>query len=190
MAAREAAKRAANRSASEEDPSDESEPEEVALVGKNGKPKTTEEIRRQRRMLSNRESARRSRRRKLDHVATLDAQIANLQSDNAELTARLARSEATSAAAISESAALRLEVERLQAQLQLRVAGGAAPDAPLVAAVPPPVQVLLPGDEEQSGTARWCGGWGDRRLEGSARASLRQIQTAGSIPYPSFLKTE
>ena len=37
--------------------------------------KTQDEVRRQRRMLSNRESARRSRRRKLEHVSTLEGQI-------------------------------------------------------------------------------------------------------------------
>jgi len=70
------------------------------------------DIRRQRRMLSNRESARRSRRRKLEHVATLEAQIAHLNNDLNAALQHLRTSEMRNAELTRENVTLRAEKER------------------------------------------------------------------------------
>lgn len=70
------------------------------------------DIRRQRRMLSNRESARRSRRRKLEHVATLEAQIANLTNDLNAALQHLRTSEMRNAELTRENITLRAEKDR------------------------------------------------------------------------------
>ena len=70
------------------------------------------DIRRQRRMLSNRESARRSRRRKLEHVATLEAQIANVSNDLNAALQHLRTSEMRNAELTRENIALRAEKDR------------------------------------------------------------------------------
>ena len=84
--------------------------------GKGGK--TTDEVRRQRRMLSNRESARRSRRRKLEQVAVLDQQINGHKAENAALVERLREMEQRAESVIRENAGLKAEVERLTAALR------------------------------------------------------------------------
>ena len=89
-----------------------------------GKGKTTDEVRRQRRMLSNRESARRSRRRKLEHVAVLDQQINGHKAENAALVERLREMEQRAESVIRENAGLKAEVERLTAALRGAAAGG------------------------------------------------------------------
>ena len=70
------------------------------------------DVRRQRRMLSNRESARRSRRRKLEHVATLEAQIAHLSNDLNAALQHLRTSEMRNAELTRENVTLRAEKER------------------------------------------------------------------------------
>ena len=75
--------------------------------------KTTDEVRRQRRMLSNRESARRSRRRKLEHVATLEGQINQHKAENLALLERLRESEARVEAVVRENAQLKAEIVRM-----------------------------------------------------------------------------
>ena len=87
------------------------------------KGKTTDEIRRQRRMLSNRESARRSRRRKLEHVAVLEGQIAAHKAENAQVMERLREMEQRAESAIRENAGLKAEVDRLTAALREAAAG-------------------------------------------------------------------
>ena len=86
--------------------------------------KTADEVRRQRRMLSNRESARRSRRRKLEHVAVLDQQISGHKAENAALVERLREMEQRTESVIRENAGLKAEVERLTAALREAAAGG------------------------------------------------------------------
>jgi regulator of replication initiation timing len=71
------------------------------------------DMRRRRRMLSNRESARRSRRRKIEHVATLEGQIAQL---TAELTAALQHTQGVEQryqALVRENHTIRAEKDRL-----------------------------------------------------------------------------
>jgi hypothetical protein len=70
------------------------------------------EIRRQRRMLSNRESARRSRRRKLDHVAQLEGQIASLQREQALLLERYRQSEEARETVFRENSVLKKELTK------------------------------------------------------------------------------
>jgi len=61
-------------------------------------------------MLSNRESARRSRRRKLEHVHTLQQQIDALRADLAGAAERLREAEQRGAQLLRENAALRAEL--------------------------------------------------------------------------------
>jgi len=92
-----------------------------ALKDENGQPKTLtkEELRRVRRMISNRESARRSRRHKLEHVQCLDSQIAALQTENQQLMARLQAMELRCRSTMQENAALKSDVEAFKTQLRL-----------------------------------------------------------------------
>ena len=78
----------------------------------------TDVVRRQRRMLSNRESARRSRRRKLEHVATLDHQIAGMREEHNGVLLRLRESEQRCDVVMRENAVLKNEVERLHAHIR------------------------------------------------------------------------
>eukprot|EP00242_Pyramimonas_sp_CCMP2087_P013933 CAMPEP_0198209268 /NCGR_PEP_ID=MMETSP1445-20131203/14806_1 /TAXON_ID=36898 /ORGANISM="Pyramimonas sp., Strain CCMP2087" /LENGTH=336 /DNA_ID=CAMNT_0043882991 /DNA_START=148 /DNA_END=1158 /DNA_ORIENTATION=- len=83
---------------------------------------TKEELRRLRRMISNRESARRSRRRKVDHVHCLDTQIAQLKNENSALLERLAGMEQRCREAMMDNSMLKEEVEGCK--MQLRAQGG------------------------------------------------------------------
>ena len=88
------------------------------------------DVRRQRRMLSNRESARRSRRRKLEHVAALENQIAGL---NAQYVAALNQArnlEARNAELVRENAAIRAERDRLLQILREQGPPGGSVTAP------------------------------------------------------------
>ena len=109
------------RAATPEDGSNGSDSEDDENDGTKGK--TTDEIRRQRRMLSNRESARRSRRRKLEHVAVLEGQIAAHKAENAQVMERLREMEQRAESAIRENAGLKAEVDRLTAALREAAAG-------------------------------------------------------------------
>ncbi|KAK3285488.1 hypothetical protein CYMTET_6909 [Cymbomonas tetramitiformis] len=77
-----------------------------------------DEIRRLRRMISNRESARRSRRRKLEHVQCLDSQISQLQAENHNLLDRLSSMEQRAREAMYENCQLKEEVDALKLQLR------------------------------------------------------------------------
>ena len=110
------AKKGVKREASA-DPSDKASDDDLSDSeggeGEGGKGKTTDEVRRQRRMLSNRESARRSRRRKLEHVATLEGQINQHKAENLALLERLRESEARVEAVVRENAQLKAEIVRM-----------------------------------------------------------------------------
>ena len=79
---------------------------------------TKEELRRVRRMISNRESARRSRRRKLEHVQCLDGQISALQAENQALIARLQAMEQRCRDAMLENTTLKDDVENFKMQIR------------------------------------------------------------------------
>lgn len=85
---------------------------------------TVDEVRRQRRMLSNRESARRSRRRKLDHVTVLEGRIQNLEMENHALRERLQDLEGRYESVLRDSVSMRGELERSRGQ------GGSPGDRP------------------------------------------------------------
>jgi len=73
--------------------------------------------RRARRMLSNRESARRSRRRKQEHLSTLESQIQDLQDDKKDLADRAQSLERRCTSIEEENKRLREENERLRDEL-------------------------------------------------------------------------
>lgn len=94
------------------------------LDGEDKGGRSADEVRRQRRMLSNRESARRSRRRKLEHVSTLEGQIAVHKAETAAVLERLQLTEQRMESVLRENGGLKAEMERLRAQLQEAAAGG------------------------------------------------------------------
>lgn len=71
------------------------------------------DVRRQRRMLSNRESARRSRRRKLEHVVALENQIARINSEYMATLNQVRIVEVRNAELVRENTAIRAERDRL-----------------------------------------------------------------------------
>ena len=75
-------------------------------------------------MLSNRESARRSRRRKLEHVSTLEGQINNLRQETNGVVERLRETEQRLESALRENAGLKAEMDRLNGQLREAAADG------------------------------------------------------------------
>lgn len=74
--------------------------------------------RKQRRMLSNRESARRSRMRKQKHLDDLAAEASRLREENRRMMTALAVTERSCAAAEAENAVLRAQVAELDVTLQ------------------------------------------------------------------------
>lgn len=78
------------------------------------------ELRRQRRMLSNRESARRSRRRKQDHLGLLETKIKELQEENFTLKTNLRNEFKKVRESNSERVKLRNELETLKKLLENR----------------------------------------------------------------------
>lgn len=103
---------------SDDDPAATQRALDAELLDEHGNPKSLskEEMRRVRRMISNRESARRSRRRKLEHVQCLDGQIQALQNENSSLLGRLQTAEQRCHETMLENAQLKEELESLKAQ--------------------------------------------------------------------------
>jgi len=91
------------------------------------------DIRRQRRMLSNRESARRSRRRKLEHVAQLEGQIASLNAELAVAAHKASAMELRAAELLRENTAIKAEKERLLQLLREAGPPGAGASTPKAA---------------------------------------------------------
>lgn len=144
--------------------------------GDDGRQLTHEEIRRQRRMLSNRESARRSRRRKLEHVSTLEDQLTRLQ-DDLELTrSRLMDSERRYETTLRDCAALRAEVDRLSA-----AAGpaGALPNGAAAAAA------ALPRIGSENALSKLVRGEGDGEGERRGFVPFRSLKS-----YENLLKLQ
>eukprot|EP00898_Chlorokybus_atmophyticus_P007020 jgi/Chlat1/7319/Chrsp58S06923 len=86
---------------------------------KSDQQKNPEDIKRMRRMLSNRESARRSRRRKQAHLSDLELQVAQLRVENSTLLKRLSDIGQRYSDAIMDNRALRSDVEALRAQVKM-----------------------------------------------------------------------
>jgi len=91
------------------------------------------DVRRQRRMLSNRESARRSRRRKLEHVAQLEGQIASLNAELAVASHKASTMELRAAELLRENTAIKAEKERLLQLLREAGPPGAGASTPKAA---------------------------------------------------------
>ena len=91
------------------------------------------DVRRQRRMLSNRESARRSRRRKLEHVAQLEGQIASLNAELAVASHKASAMELRAAELLRENTAIKAEKERLLQLLREAGPPGAGASTPKAA---------------------------------------------------------
>jgi len=78
-------------------------------------PNAVTDVRKARRMLSNRESARRSRRRKQEHLGNLESQIAALNKTNTELQEKLKETEQQLKKAAEEAKHYKEEVAKLKA---------------------------------------------------------------------------
>ncbi|WOL05036.1 light-inducible protein CPRF2-like [Canna indica] len=117
-------------SGSSREHSDEDELEGEAEITENMDPA---DIKRLRRMISNRESARRSRRRKQAHLSELEAQVAQLRVENSSLLKRLADINQKYNEAAVDNRILKADVETLRAKVKMaennvkRVTGTSAP---------------------------------------------------------------
>jgi len=143
--------------------------------GKGGK--TTDEVRRQRRMLSNRESARRSRRRKLEHVAVLDQAINGHKAENQQLIDRYREMEQRTESALRENALLKAEVERLTMALRDAAAGGKA------------VERVSSLQRIASGGALAAGG-GPKVGDGTSSPAIGDDSPRGFVPFRSLQSYE
>nr|GMC80492.1 light-inducible protein CPRF2 [Ipomoea batatas] len=101
------------QSASGSEPSDDDEAE--------GEVETTHQIdvKRARRMLSNRESARRSRRRKQVHLTDLETQVSELKVENSSLLKRLTEVSQKHNDAAVDNRILKADVETLRAKVKM-----------------------------------------------------------------------
>eukprot|EP00958_Prasinococcus_capsulatus_P016797 scaffold1882_cov384-Prasinococcus_capsulatus_cf.AAC.16 len=79
---------------------------------------TPEELKRYRRMLSNRESARRSRQRRLEMLTELEEEASRLQSQSEELKRQLDTANERCGRAAAENRALRAELLQLRSRLK------------------------------------------------------------------------
>ncbi|CAL9098741.1 unnamed protein product [Musa textilis] len=96
--------------------SDEDEADGEAETRENMDPA---DVKRLRRMISNRESARRSRRRKQAHLSELEAQVAQLRVENSSLLKRLADINQKYNEAAVDNRVLKADVETLRAKVKM-----------------------------------------------------------------------
>ncbi|XP_039141095.1 bZIP transcription factor RISBZ2 isoform X2 [Dioscorea cayenensis subsp. rotundata] len=106
----------ANSSSSREQSDDDDEVEGEAEITKNKDPS---DLKRVRRMLSNRESARRSRRRKQAHLSELEAQVSQLRVENSSLLKRLTDINQKYNEAAVDNRILKADVETLRAKVKM-----------------------------------------------------------------------
>lgn len=106
-----------NSSGSSADQSDEEEVEfESGGTDQNTAP---DDIKRMRRMLSNRESARRSRRRKQAHLSDLEMQVAQMRVENSSLFKQLTEITQKLNNALVDNRVLKSDVEALRAKVKM-----------------------------------------------------------------------
>ncbi|XP_027160960.1 light-inducible protein CPRF2 isoform X1 [Coffea eugenioides] len=103
-------------SGSSREESDEDEGEEEIEVTENMDPA---DAKRMRRMLSNRESARRSRRRKQAHLTELETQVSQLRVENSSLLKRLTDISTKYNEAAVDNRVLKADVETLRAKVKM-----------------------------------------------------------------------
>ncbi|URE17581.1 Opaque-2 heterodimerizing protein [Musa troglodytarum] len=96
--------------------SDDDELEEEADTTKNA---DAVHMKRVKRMLSNRESARRSRRRKQEHLNELEAQVSQLRVENSSLLKRLTNMNQKYNEAAADNRLLKADVETLRARVKM-----------------------------------------------------------------------
>ncbi|KAI9084796.1 hypothetical protein K1719_033202 [Acacia pycnantha] len=103
-------------SGSSRDQSDDEEAEEETDMTENMDPSDAKRVRR---MLSNRESARRSRRRKQAHLTELETQVAQLKVENSSLLKRLTDVSQKYNEAAVDNRVLKADVETLRAKVKM-----------------------------------------------------------------------
>ncbi|KQJ93591.1 bZIP transcription factor RISBZ4 [Brachypodium distachyon] len=77
------------------------------------------DVKRMRRMVSNRESARRSRKRKQAHLVELETQVDQLRGDNASIFKQLTDANQQFTTAVTDNRILKSDVEALRAKVKL-----------------------------------------------------------------------
>ncbi|KAL6874032.1 hypothetical protein ACP4OV_014114 [Aristida adscensionis] len=87
--------------------------------GPSGRSNRPMETRRIRRMVSNRESARRSRRRKQAQLAELESQVEQLKGENATLFKQLAEANQQFTTAVTDNRILKSDVEALRVKVKM-----------------------------------------------------------------------
>ncbi|KAF3781342.1 Light-inducible protein [Nymphaea thermarum] len=105
-------------SGSSKDQSDDDDDDlegESEMIGQ----KDTADVKRMRRMLSNRESARRSRRRKQAHLSELETQVAQLKVENSSLVKRFTDINHKCSEAAVNNRILKADVETLRAKVKM-----------------------------------------------------------------------
>lgn len=115
------------------------------VLGHNGhekEPSDRAEVRRQRRMLSNRESARRSRKRKQEHMSLLETELEEVRAEARERAATCEAMEHRALAAEEQLARLQDEVAALRAEVCACASATSPPHHLSSIPTPPPAPCL------------------------------------------------
>ncbi|KAI5073071.1 hypothetical protein GOP47_0011084 [Adiantum capillus-veneris] len=165
-----------NTSGSSADQSDEDEADiESGATDQSAAP---DNIKRMRRMLSNRESARRSRRRKQAHLSDLEMQVAQMRVENSSLFKQLTEITQKLNNALVDNRVLKSDVEALRAKVKMAEELLARSATPTVRTVIKNEATFLPslhpgGDEQQE---QHVGGKMGRTPSMQRVASLEHLQ--------------
>ncbi|KAJ1701215.1 hypothetical protein LUZ63_000994 [Rhynchospora breviuscula] len=127
--------------------SEQSEDDELELSAETLENMDPSEAKKMRRMLSNRESARRSRRRKQAHLTELEAQVSQLRVENSSLLKRLSDINQKYSDAAVDNRVLKADVETLRAKVKMaedsvkRVTGASSLYPSMVPDLPAPINL-------------------------------------------------
>ncbi|XP_013734642.2 basic leucine zipper 25 isoform X2 [Brassica napus] len=102
--------------ASDSDDSDDEDPDGETVTTVNADPTN---VKRARRMLSNRESARRSRRRKQEQMSGLDSQVGQLRGEHATMLKRLSEVTQKFSTAVVDNRILKADIETLRTKVKM-----------------------------------------------------------------------